>query len=86
MDARSPKRLVCVDVAHAGDSALVEQRGLDGRATVGESRRERRRTEAARERLRTDARVEVCVEFVSFDQQPRPEPAYIAVGDVLPVV
>jgi hypothetical protein len=86
VDARPPERLVDVDVPHAGERALVEERSLDRRAAAGETGGKRACGERARERLRAEASCEVRLELAGLDEQPRAEPADVAVGDVRSVV
>ena len=54
MDAGGEEGLVGVDVADAGDSALVEEDGLDGRASVRERLLQLRGGERGVERLRAE--------------------------------
>ena len=86
MHLRAPQRLVRVDVAHAGDGALVEQRCLDRCATVRQPVREVVRAVCAVERLAPDTRVDVRVHFGRLEQEPGSEAPDVAVGDVRPVV
>ena len=86
MDLRAPQRLVDVDVPHAGERPLVEQRSLDGRAAALEEAAEPGSREQRVERLLTEARREVRVELARLQEQPGAESAYVAVGDVGAVV
>ena len=58
VDAGSPERLVGIDVPHAGERPLVEERGLHRRSPIGEPRGEAARREAPRERLLAETRGE----------------------------
>ena len=86
MHARVPERLVGVDVPHAGERALVEDRRLDRGAAVCEARSQASGGERAAERLRTEAFREVRLLFPTFEQRPRAEAADVTIGNVRPVV
>ena len=86
MDPRPPERLVGVDVPHAGDRALVEDRRLHGRAAPGEPLGEVLRPIRGRERLTPDARVDVRVDLVRLEQEPGAEAPDVAVGNIRSVV
>ena len=86
MDARAPERLVDVDVPEAGERALVEERGLDRRAPLGEALAEPRSGEERVERLLADARREVRLELARLEDEPRAEAADVAVRNVRSVV
>ena len=86
MDPRPPERFVGVDVSHARERPLVEQRRLDRRASVAQSLGEPTGREGACERLAADARREVRLQLVSLDYEPRAEPPDVAVDDVRAVV
>ena len=86
MDSRAPERLVGVDVPHAGDGALVEDRRLDRGTPPGELLSEVLRAVRIRERLAPDARIDVCVHLVGLQQEPGAEPPDVSVGNVRPVV
>jgi hypothetical protein len=53
MEARSPQRFIGVDVAHAGDEVLVEQKGLEAASAPCEQLAEMGSGEAVRKRLGT---------------------------------
>src|SRR5262249_44833211 len=86
MDARTPQRLVDVDVPHAGERALVEQRRLDRRAPATEALPEACGREQRVERLLAEALREVRVELAGLEQEPRAEPADVAIRNVRSVV
>ena len=83
---RAPERLVDVDVPEAGERALVEERGLDRRATLREPLAETRRREERVERLLADARREIRLELARLEHEPGAEAPDVAVRDVRSVV
>jgi hypothetical protein len=86
MNAGTPERFVRVDVPHPGEQALVEQRSLDRRAPLLQSLREPARRESSSEQLAADPRREIRLELVRLDEEPRAEPAYVAIDDIRSVV
>src|SRR5207253_10824767 len=86
MDLRAPKRLVHVDVSHAGERALVEEGRLDGRPPCGKALAESRGGEERVEWLLADANVEVGLELARLEQQPGAEAPDVAVRDVRSVI
>src|SRR5438477_12443366 len=86
VDPRAPERLVDVDVSHPGQRALVEQRRLDRGAAAGQAPAELCGREFVRERLRTEALVEVGVELSGLEQQPGSEAPDVAIRNVRSVV
>src|SRR6185436_4099404 len=86
MELRAPQRLVGVDVPEPGDGALVEERGLERRASPDEAVAEDAGGEALLERLRAEADGEIRLDLVRFEQQPRAEAADVPVRDVRSVV
>jgi hypothetical protein len=82
MDLRAPECLVDVDVPEPGNGALVEQGGLDRRASFLERRRKRPRAEAATKRLRAQLGVEVRVDLARLEEQPGAEPAHVPVKNL----
>ena len=86
VDLRPPQGLVDVDVPHARERSLVEQRRLDRGASTCEQPAEACCGEERVERLLAEARREVRVELAGLEEQPRSEAAHIAVGDVGAVV
>src|SRR5437660_7259714 len=86
VDLCTPERFVGVDVSHAGERALIEERRLDRRTAAGETIAERARGEAAVQRLGAEPGGEVRLELVGPQEQPSAETSDVAVGDVRPVV
>ena len=68
MDARAEQRLVGVDVSHARDALLGEQKGLDGLAPVAGERAKRIRGEVGSERLDAEPAREVLLERVGAQE------------------
>src|SRR5215203_733054 len=86
MDLRSPKRLVRIDVSHAGGGALVEEGGLDRGAPSIEACSQARRREGSGQRFFPEALGEVRNVFARLEQEPRAEPPDIPINDVRSVV
>jgi hypothetical protein len=86
IDARAPKRLVHVDVAHSGERPLIEQSGLDRGAASGETATEVVCCEDGIERLLPHPGREVGLDFTRLEYQPGAEPPDVAVRDVRFVV
>ena len=85
-DARAPKRLVHVDVAHSGERPLIEQSGLDRGAASSETATEMVRSEGGVERLLPHAGRQVRVRFTRLEHQPGAESPDVAVRNVRFVV
>jgi len=86
MDSSAPQSLVRIDVPHAGDCSLVENRRLDGSSTPTQALGKVLRPVRLGERLSPDAGIDVGVDLVRLEQQPRSEAADIAIADVRSVV
>src|SRR5579862_7779164 len=86
MDAGPPERLIRVDVAYSGYSALIEESCLDRRAPIGEAAAEVARPEVVVEGLVADPRIHVRRHIGRLEHEPRPEPAHVSIGNVRPVV
>src|SRR5829696_8538894 len=80
VDPRAPQRLVGVDVPDPGDGALVEDRGLDGRASCREPLCQITGAERRFERLASDPRIDVLVHLGRLEKEPRAEPPDVTVG------
>ncbi len=78
VDARAEQRLVGVDVAHARDSLLGEEKGLHGSAPAGRELAEGVCSEVGPERLDSEPLGEVGVPRLRPQQRhPGPEPARV---------
>ena len=84
--ACTPKRLIRIDVADARDRALVEQRRLDRRTPVREALREVSRLVCRTEWLTADSGVDVGLDLVGLEQEPRAEAPDVTVGDARAVI
>ena len=86
VDARTPQGFVRVDVPDARNGPLIEDRGLHRSPTAGELRCEVACAIRLAEWLAAHARVDVRLDLVGLEQQPRAEPADVSVGDLRAVV
>jgi hypothetical protein len=82
----SPKRLVRVDVSHARQPSLIEQRRLDGGSPALECLGESLARKRAQKGLAADALREVRLEVLLLDQLPGSEAAHVPIVDVRSVV
>src|SRR6185369_14849260 len=84
MEPRRPQRLVGIDVADAGEEALVEQEWLEAALPTSDSRPEAPRRERRLERLRPEAlealaAAELSGEIAAGSNSPRdPHPTELA--------
>jgi len=85
-EAGAPQRLVDVDVSHACERALVEERRLERRTACGKALAEPRGREERVQRLVPHPRGEVRLRLPRLEQEPGAEAAHISVGDVRAVV
>jgi hypothetical protein len=86
MDPCAPQCLVCVDIPHTRDRALIEEDGFDRCAAMRDSRQERPRRECALEGLTTDPFGEIGLQLAGLEEKPRAEPSHVAVDDIRSVV
>jgi hypothetical protein len=86
MDTRTPQRFVRIDVPHAGERPLIEQRRLDRRTSLVQSLGEATCSERTRERLAPDPSCEVRLELTRLDHEPRAEASHVAVRNIRSVV
>jgi len=84
--ARAPECLVDIDVPHAGERALVEERRLDRRAPLGQAVAEACSREERVEGLVAQPRMEVRLELTGLEEEPRAETADVAIADIRSVV
>ena len=86
VQAGAPKRLVHVDVPHACERALVEERRLQRRTADCETLAEPHSGEEGVERLVPHPRGEIRLGLSGLQQKPGAEAAHVSVCDIRAVV